>query len=349
MKKIKVPPVTIFGVLGVLLVIMYMLTIASGFKGKDPGDDLYYSKAYNAFWIFTHVLKELDYQVITEDSYATPEDSPAVMVYFDVSDEDLFFHEDLFDWVSEGNTLFLGGAVVNEFSGFDSISLLKPSGSLEIRRETWQTQEINTSSVFNSEFEDYIDEGEVLARSPQGPVVIEEKIGSGQIIYIAESSLFNNMNLEKGNNIILLNALFSPYRDLPFYLREKSGGAVFEPTLVKKAFSGELLYVSLQAVLILLFLLIYSGKRFFRPEMIMPKKQRKISEHIHAVGLFYRRAGAMDLISTIDKEYFRYVVCQNTTPSGVKPEEIADAYKESDVLEGFIKRQALADRIKGKK
>ncbi|MDC7126271.1 MAG: DUF4350 domain-containing protein [Spirochaetales bacterium] len=354
MFKNKAHPVKILSIVSIFMIIMFMAVLASGFRGVLPGSMLFSNKQDNGYYVFHRLLAELGYDVKFEKRYKTPKKKLSTIVYAAGSKEN-FPSEDYIEWLKAGNTLVLIG---------ESCSLLLEENAIEDGEnlpleEAGKNSEklpvelgITVSSCFSNEKIKNLHGLEILYKTTEGPVIVKSTIGSGHVIFISDSELFNNKNMHEIKNALLLDGLFSSLKGQPIYMREQSSEAVYDVSLIGGLFNGAGGYIILQLVILLLLGVILMGKRFARPEILEAIERRKMTEHVKAVGLFFQRANAWQLIESIDANYFKTIICRNKKPSDITTEDfleygsVKENIGEDDVVQRFNERQLLKHRIR---
>ena len=206
---------------------------------------------------------------------------------------------------------------------------------------------------FAPEFLGKLTDPRILPRDELGGVAaVSLRAGKGSLLLLADRSPFSNGALKEGEGALFLDRLFYPYREGPVFLREKSAQALFDPSLVKGLLKGKLSFFVIHLLGIFLFLILMKGKRFSRAPELRGKRERRITEHLNAVGLFYHRAGASVLIERADAPYFKWVICKGKKPSLLSPGEYeelsepAEGLGEEDIIERFRRRNELIEKMR---
>jgi len=347
MSRKKVSPVVVISIISIIFILLFLMVGASGFSGILPGSRLFSNKDDNGYYAFFRLLEELDYQIIFEKKYKTPTVERSAIVYIDSITDDSFSNEQITLWIRKGNTLVLFGETIDLFMGEDIIE------SGELQEINYQDDEIIPSAaVFASnyipvEIFNGLNESTVIADNQNGIIIGQIKKGKGKIILISDQSVFNNYNMHNLQNALLLNNLFSDLQGIPIYLRERNPAALYNPSIIRELLIGRFFYLSAHLVLLFFLFIFMTGKRFSRPEVLAGKKQRKITEHLKAVGLFYQKAGAYELIEQIDSKYFKAVICRNKKPVNLSDEEFFN-YSEcksdidkDEIIRRFSRRYSL--------
>lgn len=338
----------IFSAAGILIIIIFLAISASGYRGLLPGSNLYKNKYDNGYYLFYRLLEELEYNIEFESVYTLPDGTGNSIIYLDMNEYEIQEIDKLSQWVSMGNQLILSGEAADVFFNTETTEFSKDP------QFTFSEKAYKSSAHFRRPFLKKLQKWKPLAENGDGNVMVQLKSGDGSLLLIADISLFNNKSLHKIDNALLLDKLISSNKAEKIFLREKMSEAVFDPSLIKGILKGKLSILTIHLLLIFLFFLFITGKRFSRPQKLIGKKRRKISEHIEATGLFYQRAGAANLIEKINSDFFRIVVCRNRKPSLLSEEEYSnysDPYPkltEEEIIKKFKHRNTLIEKIRSR-
>ena len=271
------------------------------------------------------------------------------MVYVDINQIGESFREGMLDWTGKGNSLVLFDSTIDVFFDEDAV---RYTGSISGNSEEGSL--IQSDRVFNSDFLSKLKNTDILFENSEGAVIVRTEYGKGTILLVSDRSIFNNLNLRKSENAVLLDKIFYEFRNTPLYLREKGSEVIFDATLVKGLLRGRLSLFTVHLAAVFIIFLVISGKRFSRPQNLSASKIRKISEHINAVGVFYHKAGAYEIIERTDTEYFKWVICRNRKPSVLSREEYEinkekiDGLTEDETAERFQERNKCIKKIRSK-
>jgi len=350
MLKIKGHPVRILSILSLFIIIAFMAVAASGFKGIMPGSMIFSNKSDNGFYVFHRFLKEMGYAVEFENRYTIPKKASSTIVYA-AADKDQFSKEDYLSWLKKGNTLVLIGSSAALLLDDEVIE----SGESYVLRDSFNKTSyegaLSASDYFSGEKIKNIEGLRILYQTSNGAVIVESSVGSGQVLFISDPSLFNNENMHNLQNALLLEDIFSPMKGQPLYMREQSPEAVYDVSLIKGLLEGKGGYLFLQILILFILSILIMGKRFARPEKIEALERRKVTEHVKAVGLFFQKANACQLIESVDTDYFKTIICKSKKPSDLSSEEYAEYgsvkqnITEDDIVHRFKERQLLKSRI----
>lgn len=350
MIKIKGHPVRILSVLSLFMIIAFLAVAASGFRGIMPGSMIYSNKLDNGYYVFHRLLKELGYDVEFENQYIIPQNSTSTIVYA-TGDKEHFSSEDYISWLKRGNTLVLIGKSAELLVDYEVIESGESLVLGDSFNETSFQSELFASDYFNNEKIKNIEGLRIIYKTSNGAVIVESSVGSGQVLFISDPSLFNNENMYNLQNALLLEDIFSPMKGQPIYMRELNPQAVYDVSLIRGLLEGKGGYLSLQIVILFILSILIMGKRFARPEKLRAIERRKVTEHVKAVGLFFQKANAYELIESVDAEYFKTIVCKSKKNSDLSPEEYSEYgsvkqnITEDDIVHRFKERQLLKHRI----
>ena len=350
--------IIIVSIAGIIVIAIFLLLGAFGFQGVQLGTRWYEAKTDHGYYVFYRLLQELSHNVVFTTTSSPTKKSPGVIVYLSLGEPYEIDSEGLMQQVRQGNDLLIIGALSKTFMEGGS---LEEGTDLELRMNDsalsiqYPIEEpVLAKAYFSaSSFQSLGDR--ILAETDDGVVIGRWQEKKGSITFIADPSLFINQNMRKIQNAALLASLFTRFQGKTLYLRERPSTALYNPTMLKEFFTGDLRLFVLQLLLLFLLFLYYSGKRFSRPEVMERQEKRKISQHIKAVGMFYQKAGAYALIEEVNAEYCRKVVCRGKKPAQLTDQEFDDliAIRKNisppESLEGFKKRNAIIRSMKRKK
>ncbi len=339
MQQNKVHPIRLLAVLSLFLILVFLAVAASGYRGVLPGSMLYKNKFDNGYYVFYRLLEELDHNVQFEKRYKIPKAGKSTVIYV-TAPEQGFEREKYISWLTEGNTLVLIG---------DSISLLMDEEALQygeplVVRDLYNKQPYREPLTVTAWFDDPVmeklDRYKVHFRTSEGAVVAESAVGSGRVLYVADRSLFNNRNMHNLQNALMLDDLFSNMKGQPLNMRERSPEALYDVSLLKGLLQEKGAYIFFQIAILFALSVMILGKRFARPELLEGKKMRKVTEHTRAVGLFFQKANASEIVETVDCSYFRIISCWNRKPPDISEKDYSDlGYEHKDITEDEIFRR----------
>ena len=307
-----------------------------GISRYDSRNKYVQQKNEKGYYVFYRLLEELQYEIVFESAYTLPDNRGNVIVYLNMNEMEIEQITALTSWVESGNNLILFDETVNTYFDSDAYKMK------------------DDKRTFKSSFLKRIREYEIIDENASGVLAFRVKSGNGSIVLISDRFQFNNENMTELDNALKLDNIFYPFAGGKLYLREKYSKAIYDPTLIKGLFKGKTSIIALHLIIIFIILLAFLGKRFYKPTVKNAKRVRKISEHIGAVGLFYHKAGAAQLIEKSDSQYFKYVICKNKKPSilDVEEYELYSNYhkkiSEEEIVKRFLYRQKLIKKIRSK-
>lgn len=347
MNRTPTSPLLFIGIIGIILIALFITSAASGITVDKPASNHFINKSNYGFYGFYELLKGLNKETKVDGEDYGNTDGKSVIIYVDSSTSDSFLTESAINWVSEGNNLIIQAATANivfdcdilEYGDTHTISFI-PDSIEDIKS-------LKSEQYLNTDIYEYFDEVDIIAETSNGPFIIEGSIGIGSVIIITSFDFYNNLIfkdniLEKG---YILDYIISPHKDKKIYLREKLGTLTSNPSFIRDFFTGNYSYLTFQVVILFILLTIYTGKRFVRPQKLSVKKQKKITEHINAVANLYKRADAKDLIRSIDISFFKTVVCKNRIPFNINESEYNRAVNDNGFKNGFLIRDTLLKKI----
>lgn len=344
-------PIILIGIAGIILIALFLTSAASGITVDKPSSNHFENKRLNGFYGMYELLKGLNNKTVIDTASYTNADNKSVIIYIDSSESDEFLTSQVSEWITKGNNLVADGDTANIIFKKD---ILKYGDDLDINflpDELNDITEYKSQMYIESIYMDLFDEYEVIAQTNDGPVIIKGYLGSGSITLITSFSFFRNYMFD--NNEIskgyIVDYLIRPFSNEKIYLREKLGTLTTNPSFIRDFFTGSYSYITIHISVLFILLTLYLGKRFAKPQQLVVKKQKRITEHIYAVGNLYKRADARDLIRSIDIAFFKTVICKNKIPFNIKEIVYNNAIKDSGFKNGFILRETLQKIIKERK
>ena len=335
----KIHPIRLLAILSLFLILVFLAVAASGYRGVLPGSMLYNNKFDNGYYAFYRLLEELGHNVQFEKRYKIPKAGKSTVIYV-TAPEKGFDRETYISWLSEGNTLVLIGNSISLLMDEDALQTGEPLVLRDLYNKQPYRESLSAMAWFDDEIMEKLDRYKVLFKTSEGTVVAESAIGSGRILYIADISLFNNGNMHNLQNALMLNDLFSGMKGQPLNMRERSPEAVYDVSLLKGLLQDKGGYIFFQLAILFGLSVLILGKRFARPELLEGKKMRKVTEHTRAVGLFFQKANASDIVEAVDSSYFRIITCSNRKPPDISDQEYSDlGYEHKDITEDEIFRR----------
>jgi hypothetical protein len=147
----------------------------------------------------------------------------------------------------------------------------------------------------------------VLLKNDYKILICRESYNGGEIIYIADNSIFSDYSLLKNNNAMLLNNLVKNYIndvivfDQVYDSKEETG-----PRTPYFLFTGNFKYLFLQLILIAVIFFLVFIKRFGMPVDKESFERRSLLGHLEAAGLFFEKSRNPAVISRIFDRYFLF-------------------------------------------
>lgn len=331
----------VVAVAGVLLIALFLGLILFGVSGVDLGNQAFQDKSFRGYYAFYRLLEELDYKVAQERADLPPPDGDGTVLYLDDQGEALADAKEMRRWIRRGNTLVLIGEAAAAFSEDAHLKAVEEAPMTFPAEEWAEFDGLAASQCLPEEFFQGKKTGRALAAVPGGVVIGEVLLGQGRVLYIADRGLFANEGLRNSQQAYMLSRLFAPLREGPLFLRERSPEVIQAPSVARQLFGGKAGYAGWHGALVFLLFLLFTGKRFARPDRAEASEKRRISQHLRAVGVFYRSNRAYGLIDRIDREYFKTVVCRNRRP----PELSAEEFRRASEAGGSMDRDAVWERF----
>ncbi len=348
MKKSNFPVPIFLGVLGLVLISFFLISKVSGIQVDGMESKDYESKTYTGYYGLKALLKKLDLKVETNISTHFFPDNNSMVLYTDFTESDEFLTSDITLWVRNGNTLIIDSNIYNKIFNTDISSVCEEETLTFTHASLSDISTISTTLYIDESKLDKFSNINIIAESESGISILEESIGLGSIILVSDFSVFNNNMFKEGetDKAYVLGYLFTIKEYEKIYLREKIRTYRQNPSFLRDMFLGKYSYITIQITVLLILLVLFYGKRFIKSTDLVAKKQRRITEHIRAVANLYKKAGATDLVTQIDIDFFKTVICKNKIPVMFEEEKYNQAINEKDFKTGFILREALITKIK---
>ncbi len=348
MKKSNFSVAIILGVLGLVLICFFLISKVSGIQIDVMESKDYIRKTDSGYYGLKALLDKLDLNVQTDISTNFKPENSSLVLYTDFTETDNFLTPDILLWIKKGNTLIIDSRIYNHIFNTEISAVCEEQSLTFIPESLNDISTLTTRLYIDKTKLNIFDNIEIIAESDNGLNMLVGHIGSGSIILVSDISVFNN-NLFKDGEIdraYVLAHLFTLKKYKNIYFREKIRTYKQNPSFLRDMFIGEYSHITIQITLILLLLILYYGKRFIKSSDLVVKKQRRVTEHINAVANLYKKAGATDLVTKIDIEFFKTVICKNNIPLMFDEEKYYQAINEKDFKTGFILREALISKIK---
>lgn len=297
----------IIGSLGLLIIIIYALLMMTGYQTESRNNRNTNNREVDGYYIFSTLLKRLGYNTHSMSNPAEAFMHSGVLVCLDYNPRNRLLQEKRFEeWLKNGNTLFLLGLdtentpltrIPVEFSAPEPVKVKEPVGRDVVALS------FKTGRYFSSP-----EKAEVLLETSKGAVLTFEKREEGSLFLLTDSSLFTNRYMQEENVAVLTNNLFSRYYNEEIYIYEQQEIYTTMPNPVIILFKGNLLFFTLHLLLMTAFFFYWKGKRFGNAVIYRPYARRTISDHTIAVGEFYFRVKANNLVDSLEVDYFLHKI-----------------------------------------
>ncbi len=295
----------IIAVLGIILIIFYTLIQISGIKNTDTVDLNINDTGNSGFYIFYNLLTNLKYNTTIWHFIREPQ-TKACFIFLDYDYEKINNLNNILDYVKNGSSLFLIGIntsedpvfkneIVNSFPIYEKIIIDDkynydiPNINIKINRN------ILTAANHN-----------VLLSNSEGSVLIKETYGEGYVYLLPDRGLFSNVSMTDSDVSILVNNIFKEYYDHELIFFENESDILKEINPIMVLFKGNLFYITMHLILIFVFFIFYKGIRFGSPVKVDTLVRRSITNHLNAVGQFYLRIKANELVDELNINFFTF-------------------------------------------
>lgn len=311
--------VILLSIAGVVAVLALLMSLLSG--GENDPDRWFstYSSNPEGFKAFFLMLSRLGIQVarLKTDITSAPLSTKSLWI-LNPSQYPKKEIERLKEWVKEGNTLIItkGRLPLFDFDDEESDDDISPLSILEIPDEesapsgddilTRQVDKICYCAYFQAGEVKPVAGRKVILSAENTPLVLEESVGEGKIVYLTQPQMFNNRSIGKADNAVLsYNLTYHFSQHYPVYFGEGISDA---PGTWHIVFTPPFLWVSLQVILTVLLFVYGAGKRFgpVRPLPIPPRRSK--DEYIYAMANLLLKKGNHAAVSqTIKTDFLRHL------------------------------------------
>ncbi len=296
MKKINTT--FVIGFVGLVLIVLYTVSQLARFDKTDL-------KARDSRY---RLFKGLGYQT-KHWTEKKPPDSSGLILYFNYQGKDKVFLDQLIHKVKEGGVLLLAG-IESDIEPMQDKAMLKGQiGSIKVHESL--SEDVHKVAIVYGRYFHSDMEGKVLLSAGDKPILLETTAGKGKIYLLSDSSLFNDFHIADENVAVLINNLLKPYYGDRLYILHgenysstPSHGAEDSLTLIRKLFEGKLFFIAIHLILMGVLFILWKGKRFGKTVLLNSRSRRSLSEHLSAVGLFYRKAKSTHIVETIQTQHF---------------------------------------------
>jgi len=284
---------------GLFFVILYTVFLLTGGDILPESRRSSFDRGNSGFFYFFRLFKQMDYQLKRWYEAEPPEGKYGCMVYLDYYPNDRTLLEGILKWVKQGNVLFIAGIHDNVDPVFSRKIRYGRSLEVEAVGDREYAFSFSTSRFFQAQIGDA-----ELMRSESGTMVIHRQLGNGRVYLFADNNLFINHYFANPDHAIFLNLLFSDYFSDTIYFYEYGTGVREMRNPVMVLFQGNFLFLTLHLLLMGLVFAAWQSRRFGKPLHAEPFKRRSLDIHLAAVGNFYRKAGALQIVEALTRKYF---------------------------------------------
>ncbi len=300
MKKINTA--SVIGIVGLILVALYTVSQLARFDktGSKTRDSRYQ--------LFYRLFKGLGYQTKHWSEEELP-DSSGLILYFNYEEANKVILEKLIHKVKDGGVLVLAGIESDHEPLQDKKVLSGRIGTLKVHESL--SEDVGKLSTAHGRYFHSDMKGKVLLSFDDKPVLLETTSGKGKIYLLSDSSLFNDFHMADENVAVFINNLLKPYYEDKVYIlhgKHYSGKASRKAedglTPIRMLFQGKLFFIAIHLILMGGLFILWKGKRFGQTLRLNPRSRRSLTEHLTAVGLFYRKAKSTHIVDHIQTQHF---------------------------------------------
>lgn len=333
--KHYVNPHYLLPAVGLFFVALYLVFSFTGGDRPGEGRRNSFNKYDTGYFLFYTLFKELGYNMNHWYEEEMPKKN-GCMIYFDYFPGDKERMDAIVEWVKKGNTLVIAGIHAENDPIFSYKIKNGPAYNVTVN---------NKNKKFNFSFRSSRcltagNEDKVILSSESGALLIERNLGYGSVLLFPDNKLFINGNFWNPDHALFLNRVMGPFYSLNTFFYEYGTGThrVTNPVLI--LFRGKLLYFTLHLLLLGFIFLLWRGKRFGRPLHAGLYKRRSLSVHLRAMGHFYRKTGALNLVSSLSSKYMVYRLKKLLNiKKNIPQEQWAEVLaKDSDIPEDKLKQ-----------
>jgi len=336
----------VIGVIGIILLLLYG---AKGmfFKAESSFETMKIMQG--KYGIFIELFDELDYDIVKRHGFSNSLDISNILLVFDYSKEDRTRLKKVDEWVKKGGTLFIIG-VNNDVKKLYDYSI-----------ENGKISKLNIDKRIKKDVDiipirkgKYFKETTGLISSKEGALLVQKKIGGGTVYLFSNNNFFKREIIKNESVAILINNIFKPFfeREIVMLLSRERSDTLASP--IALFFSGKFLYVTLHIIIILILFSLLKGWRYGKAQILDPYKRTSVSEHIEAVAVFYNKCKKLQVVDTINAEFFRYrlykLIGKNKKSQPNLDKILLNVEKESALINNEnIRYNALKNLKKNKK
>lgn len=340
------PFILFLSIAGIIVVLVILLSLFSNNSAKDEQENWFGTfstepQGYKAFYL---MLLRLDIPVkhLTNDISSESDEVKSVWVLnpFVVSHKQ---KADLREWIEKGNTLITTGRrlsflldeekqdndIGREFL-IDSIfsrpnSESAPEGDEVLLKQVDRVffYDRDKAKDEQSKTKTVDDSKRIILSAGQMPLLIEETVGEGRIIYLLQPQMFNNENINKADNAVLAyNLAYNFAGDSTICFDE--GIREYSSTW-HLLFTPPFLWVSLQIILASLIFIYASSRRFgpIKPLPLAPRRSK--DEYIYALAnLLLKKRNNHAILEIIRSDFFLWLHRTVGIPTSASQLQIAE-------------------------
>lgn len=266
------------------------------------------SRDGSGYFYFYKLFKDLDYRFKRwyKEELPEVEKDMKCMVYFDYRQGDEEKIKPLLEWANKGNVLFIVGV----HTGFDPV--------LSRRIVTGRPKKITVSrrvttaplrlSFYHGRHLKAGAKDDVLINSDIGALLLRHPMNMGEVYIFPENRWFVNGYFSHPDHAVLLNGVFKQYfnRQIYIYEHESSSGKYRVNNPVMVVFKGSFGWFTFHLFLLGLVFASWKGRRFGSPLHLAPFRRRSLGVHLEAVGNFYQKTGATQIVDGFMRRYLIY-------------------------------------------
>ncbi len=274
----------------------------AGDKGADTSPS-----GYSLVFRF---LSKLGYGLAQRSGPAYLKNKEGAVLFLEYPEWGAQEYDALLDWVEGGGLAFCFGG--KDWEWLEALEYQEESGMLR----TGILDARGSQAYFPFEGRVFFSsppKSQSLAEMDGRPLMLSLPYGKGEFRFASDSRLLSNEVFRQGGEhyAILLNAFFLPAfgRRLISYEAKQEGSGAGDP--IQALFRGAFLPISIQFLLIYLFISLALASRFGSGQVWNPRERRSSREHVDAIGRFYlralkpRAAGPSQLAEDSGRAYFR--------------------------------------------
>jgi hypothetical protein len=292
-------------------IFLYALYLITGREARLQKREGTFSKGGSGYFLFYKLFKRLGYK-FQRWYEAGPPTSPTkngCLVYFDYNGKDIDSMEPILNWVKQGNILIMVGIHTPTDPIFSIAIDRGPARHITVSKELTSgplTFSFHSGKYLNPQYRD--NEYAVLLRSESGALVTRHGLARGVVYLFPDNNLFINRNFINPDHAVFLNKLLRNLFNRSIYIHEYGTGVYRVKSPVMILFKGNLIFITLQLLLIGIVFAAWKSKRFGKPLHAEPIKRRSLGVHLAAVGGFYQKTKAHKIAASLRQKYFIYRV-----------------------------------------